>query len=113
MSKITPSQRIIAELRQDIADLILFDKGDYRHFRVYMKHKDSIGIKDDYFYGGVRGETGGYSMSTGSSGGTKTQKKTRCCGRCDGINDECFIDMTCEKHDRKGCEICYGPIIEP
>ena len=34
--------------------------------------------------------------------------QSRCCGRCDGINDECVSDMICEKHNKQGCEICYG-----
>jgi hypothetical protein len=34
--------------------------------------------------------------------------KSRCCGRCDGINDICVADMRCEEHNEIGCEICYG-----
>ncbi len=33
---------------------------------------------------------------------------TRCCGRCDGVNDLCFTDMRCNDHQEYGCEICYG-----
>jgi hypothetical protein len=33
--------------------------------------------------------------------------KSRCCGRCDGINDECFADMMCEEHDIQGCFFCW------
>ncbi len=36
------------------------------------------------------------------------EKKSRCCGRCDGVNDLCVADMVCDKHDNMGCEICYG-----
>ena len=36
--------------------------------------------------------------------------KGRCCGRCDGVNDLCFSDMTCEPHKELGCEISYGEI---
>lgn len=35
--------------------------------------------------------------------------KSRCCGRCDGINDICFADMICDIHNVTGCELCYGP----
>ena len=38
----------------------------------------------------------------------EVNKKTRCCGRCDGVNDICVSDMVCEKHKKEGCEICYG-----
>lgn len=38
----------------------------------------------------------------------ETLKKSRCCGRCDGVNDICVGDMTCEAHSEMGCEICYG-----
>lgn len=33
---------------------------------------------------------------------------SRCCGRCDGINDICVSDMLCDIHDEQGCEECYG-----
>lgn len=33
--------------------------------------------------------------------------KSRCCGRCDGINDECVNDAICQEHDKQGCEICW------
>ncbi len=39
----------------------------------------------------------------------KLSTKSRCCGRCDGVNDICVSDMICEKHEEIGCEICYGP----
>lgn len=32
---------------------------------------------------------------------------SRCCGRCDGVNDICVGDMVCEEHKERGCEICY------
>lgn len=35
--------------------------------------------------------------------------KNRCCGRCDGINDICVADTTCEAHNVLGCELCFGP----
>jgi len=35
-------------------------------------------------------------------------KQSRCCGRCDGVNDLCVADMVCDNHDVKGCEICFG-----
>jgi hypothetical protein len=35
-------------------------------------------------------------------------KVSRCCGRCDGLNDICHADRTCEKHTETGCEICFG-----
>jgi hypothetical protein len=36
----------------------------------------------------------------------------RCCGRCNGIDDLCFTDMTCDDHKERGCEICYGKMVE-
>ena len=33
--------------------------------------------------------------------------KSRCCGRCDGINDICVTDTTCEPHKTLGCRICW------
>ncbi len=35
------------------------------------------------------------------------QKKSRCCGRCDGINDICVSDMICKVHEEIGCRICW------
>jgi hypothetical protein len=35
------------------------------------------------------------------------EKKSRCCGRCDGVNDICVTDMICEEHSETGCKICY------
>lgn len=35
---------------------------------------------------------------------------SRCCGRCDGVNDLCVTDQVCEDHNAQGCEICFGPI---
>lgn len=34
--------------------------------------------------------------------------KSRCCGRCDGVNDICVGDIICEEHNTMGCEVCYG-----
>ncbi|WP_336129699.1 hypothetical protein [Mesoflavibacter sp. CH_XMU1422-2] len=36
------------------------------------------------------------------------ERKGRCCGRCDGVHDLCFGDMTCDVHNVLGCEDCYG-----
>ena len=38
----------------------------------------------------------------------KLKTKSRCCGRCDGVNDICHTDRICEKHTETGCEICFG-----
>lgn len=38
----------------------------------------------------------------------KQFKKSRCCGRCDGVNDICIGDTKCEPHQVAGCEICFG-----
>jgi hypothetical protein len=38
----------------------------------------------------------------------KLKPKSRCCGRCDGVNDICVTDQVCEKHTETGCEICFG-----
>jgi hypothetical protein len=35
-------------------------------------------------------------------------KVSRCCGRCNGVDDLCFTDMCCDDHQEYGCEICYG-----
>ena len=40
------------------------------------------------------------------------EKITRCCGRCNGVDDLCYSDMTCDNHKERGCEICYGKRIE-
>lgn len=37
-----------------------------------------------------------------------SNKESRCCGRCDGVNDLCVADTTCEVHEILGCEICFG-----
>ncbi len=36
-----------------------------------------------------------------------SQESSRCCGRCDGINDLCIADTDCEKHNTTGCRICW------
>ena len=36
-----------------------------------------------------------------------TPKKTRCWGRCDGVNDLCYTDMICPAHDVEGCRVCW------
>ena len=36
----------------------------------------------------------------------------RCCGRCNGEDDLCYSDMTCDNHKERGCEICYGKRVE-
>lgn len=36
------------------------------------------------------------------------QKESRCCGRCDGVNDLCVADTVCEDHSVMGCEKCFG-----
>lgn len=36
------------------------------------------------------------------------EEVSRCCGRCDGVNDLCVADMMCYDHKILGCEICYG-----
>lgn len=38
----------------------------------------------------------------------KPIKKSRCCGRCDGVHDICVADMVCDDHEIMGCEICFG-----
>lgn len=38
----------------------------------------------------------------------EVNKESRCCGRCDGINDLCYTDTCCDTHQTYGCEICYG-----
>lgn len=34
--------------------------------------------------------------------------RSRCCGRCDGHNDECVADQICDEHKVQGCETCFG-----
>lgn len=36
------------------------------------------------------------------------RKKSRCCGRCDGVNDVCVADTKCDPHGIYGCEVCFG-----
>ena len=40
------------------------------------------------------------------------KKKSRCCGRCNGVDDLCYTDMTCDNHNERGCETCYGKRVE-
>lgn len=35
-------------------------------------------------------------------------KRSRCCGRCDGVNDLCVADTVCDAHEVLGCEVCFG-----
>ena len=42
----------------------------------------------------------------------ETVEKSRCCGRCNGVDDLCFTDMTCTLHQGRGCETCYGKRVE-
>lgn len=39
-------------------------------------------------------------------------KVSRCCGRCNGVDDLCYTDMCCDDHHEYGCEICYGKRVE-
>tara|TARA_R110000851_G_scaffold315229_5_gene477609 strand:- start:8554 stop:9363 length:810 start_codon:yes stop_codon:yes gene_type:complete len=32
----------------------------------------------------------------------------RCCGRCDGVHDDCVTDIVCKPHHIMGCEQCFG-----
>lgn len=34
--------------------------------------------------------------------------KSRCCGRCNGIDDICVADKVCDIHKIEGCELCFG-----
>lgn len=36
----------------------------------------------------------------------------RCCGRCNGVDDICYSDITCNSHKALGCEKCYGKRVE-
>jgi hypothetical protein len=38
----------------------------------------------------------------------EVEKKGRCCGRCNGVDDLCYTDMCCDDHHEYGCEECYG-----
>jgi len=40
------------------------------------------------------------------------KKKSRCCGRCNGVDDLCYTDMCCDDHHEYGCEECYGRRVE-
>ena len=35
-------------------------------------------------------------------------EKSRCCDRCDGVDDICVGDQVCENHSTRGCKICFG-----
>lgn len=37
-----------------------------------------------------------------------SDKKIICCGRCDGVHDECVYDMVCDDHGKTGCRLCFG-----
>lgn len=39
-------------------------------------------------------------------------EKSRCCGRCNGVDDLCYTDMCCNDHQVYGCETCYGKKVE-
>jgi hypothetical protein len=39
-------------------------------------------------------------------------EKSRCCGRCNGVDDLCYTDMCCDDHHVYGCETCYGKRVE-
>lgn len=36
------------------------------------------------------------------------EKRSRCCGRCNGWDDICVADTVCEPHKEMGCEVCFG-----
>lgn len=36
------------------------------------------------------------------------KQESRCCGRCDGVNDLCVSEQVCKNHEITGCEICFG-----
>lgn len=40
-------------------------------------------------------------------------KNSRCCGRCDGVNDLCVSDTRCIPHQTLGCEKCWPHPEEP
>jgi len=42
----------------------------------------------------------------------EVNEKSRCCGRCNGIDDLCYVDMCCDDHHVYGCETCYGKRVE-
>ena len=52
----------------------------------------------------------GISQNSGKPlvSGSLPLAQSRCCGRCDGINDVCVSDMICEIHGEQGCEVCFG-----
>lgn len=36
-------------------------------------------------------------------------KINRCCGRCDGVNDLCWVDQQCDNHNITDCSKCFPP----
>jgi hypothetical protein len=42
----------------------------------------------------------------------EVNEKSRCCGRCNGVDDLCYTDMCCDDHHVYGCETCYGKRVE-
>lgn len=34
--------------------------------------------------------------------------KSRCCDMCNGVDDICYADMTCEEHNETGCRGCWS-----
>lgn len=39
---------------------------------------------------------------------SEVEEISRCCGRCNGVDDLCYTDMCCDDHHIYGCEVCYG-----
>ena len=50
----------------------------------------------------------GYILIKKEEVNKELQPKSRCCGRCDGINDICVGDQYCIDHEILGCEECFG-----
>jgi|TARA_R110000851_G_scaffold47424_1_gene115137 hypothetical protein len=53
----------------------------------------------------------GYCIKQGEIGDVMVEFEVtnRCCGRCDGVHDECVTDMICHDHIKMGCPECFGP----
>lgn len=49
-----------------------------------------------------------YTKKQGRIGDIEVEFTNRCCGRCDGVSDDCVTDLTCKPHKVRGCEDCYG-----
>lgn len=83
---------------------------EIREFYLNQKNKDSRFVIDSFLItkGYKSGFTFIHNLKDYENKQEENNKVSRCCGRCDGVNDVCVTDIICEKHNDTGCEICFG-----